>query len=127
MISVQRRTDGQTFVSRRGVDVSTAEWRAVESFAVGNAVKRAPSRHDEMLAGNLLVKVVEKMKKDFFEAMLQCECQIHITLCDFGVRLARLPKQRLHAIGEVAGEANRSVRKNLHTGIAAERLEVTEI
>jgi len=70
------------------------------SFAVGDAIQSAASRHGKIVGRNLAVQVVQKVKNNLFETMLQCERQIHIALRDFRMRFARPPEQRFHAIGK---------------------------
>ena len=119
MISVKRGADGQAFIAGCGLDVGAAEGRLVEQLAVGDTVERATSGHGEIIARNLPVQVVQLMKKDFFEALLQGKCQIHVALRDFGMRLARFSEQLLHTIRKMASQADRAIGENLHAGIAA--------
>src|SRR5579872_2381595 len=67
------------------------------------------------------------MEEYLFEAVLHGESEIHVTLGDFRVRLAGLTKQFFHARGIVAGKLHGSIRENLHSLIAAKRLEIPEI
>jgi hypothetical protein len=127
MIGVQRSANGQAFVAGRGLDVGAAKGRAIEQLAVGDAVEGAASGHGKIVAWKLLIQVVQEMKENLLETMLQRKGNIHIALSDFGVWSARLAEKLLHAMGKMAGEADGAIGQNLHAGIAAQRLEVAEI
>src|SRR6266567_6196330 len=67
------------------------------------------------------------MEEHFFEAVLQSESQIHIALRDLAMRAARLAESLLHKVREMARQFHRSVRQDLHSLIAAQRLEVAQV
>ncbi len=50
VISVQSRTDGQSFITGSGLDPSAAKRSLREKFSIGDAVEGASSRHGEIFA-----------------------------------------------------------------------------
>src|SRR5579859_1346455 len=104
-----------------------AKWRAIEDLSVGHAVEGASARKGDVFERNALMQLIQQMEEYLLELMLESERQIHVTLRDFRVRLARLAKQFLHAIGEMTCEFDSAVGQDLHSLIAAQRFEVAEI
>src|SRR5579864_5186207 len=127
MIRVQRGADGKPLIACCWLEVRPAKRRAVKQFAVGHAVERASSRKREILARNLLMQMIQQVEEYLFKSVLQRKGQIHVSLRNFGVRLARFAEQPFHLLGEMPCQANRTIRQNLHALIAAKRFEVTEI
>src|SRR5579863_416856 len=103
MIGMKSGADGEAFIASCGLDVSVAEWSAVENFAVGHAVEGAAPSHGQVGERDATVQMIEQMKKDFLETILQGERQIHIALGNFRMRSAWTAEQPLHAVGEVPG------------------------
>ena len=82
----------------RRVGTGLPKGRAIKDLAIGYAVERASTGHHEVIDRNSVVQSIQQMKEDFFEAMLQSEGEVHISLRDFCMRFARLTEQFFHAV-----------------------------
>src|ERR1700722_3491009 len=67
------------------------------------------------------------MEKYLFEALLHGEGKIHVALRNFSSRLAWLAEEFFHLLGEMPRQLHRSIRQDLHSLIASQWLEVTQI
>src|ERR1700722_8794826 len=89
MKRVESRADGQTFIAGRRLNVSAAKWGLVKDLSVGHAIERTSAGHHQIVERNASVQIVQHVEENFFKAMLQGECQIHIALRDLCMLTAR--------------------------------------
>src|SRR6266536_4017270 len=127
MISVQCGAYRQAFISGSGLNPRAAKGSAAEKFTVGYAIERATAGHREILFGHAFVQFQEKLEEHFFEAVLHGVGEIHIALCNFGVRLARRAEEFFHLAAEMPCQAHGSIGQDLHSLVASERLEVAHV
>ena len=71
MIGVQGSANGETFIPSSRLDVCAGERRSIEKLPVRHAIECATPGQGEMVELNFLVQEIQKMKKNFFEAMLR--------------------------------------------------------
>ena len=127
MIRMQRRTDCQAFIARRGLNISPAERRLTKNLSVGHAVQCTPACHRQVFTRHARMKLIQYVKNNLFKPLLHRISQVHVALRDLCVRLARRAKPFLHAVREMPRQTHRSVRQHLHPLVRPQRLEVTKI
>ena len=124
---MQSRANGQALISGRGLNPGPPKWSLLKKFSIGDTVQRAAPGHDQIFGRHPLVQLLQQMKENFFETMLHGVSEIHVTLCNFCVWVARRAKVLHHAVGKMSRELDRSVVLNLHALIAAQRHEVIQV
>ena len=127
MIGVQSSADRQPFIARRGLNPGLPKRCFGEEFSVGDAVQRAAASHGQVWQRHPLVQLLQQVKEDFLEAVLHGKGEVHVALRNFGMRLARLAEQLLHAIGEMPRQSYRSIGLDLHALIASQGHEIIEV
>src|SRR3974390_1731671 len=127
VISMKGRTDCKAFVSGGRLNIGAAKGRGFEKLSVRNTVQCASTGHREIFHWDAVVELIQQVEEDLFKTVLHSKSQIHVTLGNLGVRPPWLAKLFLHPIREMARQADSPIRKNLHSLIAAERLEIAEV
>src|SRR5438477_616430 len=102
-------TTRQALVARRRLNPGLLERGPSKKLAVSDAVQRAASGHRQIVEWDFLVQLVQQIEKGFLETMLHRVSQIHVTLRDFGLRLASLSEQFHHAIGKMTRQAHGAI------------------
>src|SRR5580692_11605057 len=127
MVNLQSCSDRQPFIAGGRLNPGAAKWGVREKLSIGHAVERASARHGEVFTRHTLVELAKKMEEHIFEAPLHGVGKIHFALSDFGAGLTRLTESLHHPRRKMVGQTNRSVRQNLHSLIASQRIEETGI
>src|SRR5437870_13845166 len=71
--------------------------------------------------------MIPKGKNHLLKVVLHAEGEIQLRLSDLRVRRGRFSEEFRHAFREVTGEDHCPVRLNLHSLVAAKRLEIIKI